>query len=118
MRAPVEKAVDWVIGKAVAGLKKVGGLFTGKGKGKNPDPSKDAAKGTAPGATPADPKAAGTPQPNAASPGADARTPEQKKADLDAGLAEANKFRSYAVARLCPPLRWTKPYRMVLGWLR
>ncbi|MDQ2808497.1 MAG: hypothetical protein M3Z04_16550 [Chloroflexota bacterium] len=47
MRAPVEKAVDWVIGKAVAGLKKVSGLFTGKGK--NPDPSKDAAKGTAPG---------------------------------------------------------------------
>ncbi|MDQ2807414.1 MAG: hypothetical protein M3Z04_10970 [Chloroflexota bacterium] len=82
--------MDWVIGKAVAGLKKVGGLFTGKGKGT--DPSKDAAKGTVPGSTPADPKAAGTPQPNAAQPGADARTPEQKKADLDAGVAEADKL--------------------------
>ncbi|MDQ2807423.1 MAG: hypothetical protein M3Z04_11015 [Chloroflexota bacterium] len=92
MRAPVEKAVDWVIGKAVAGLKKVGGLFTGKGKGKNPDPSKDAGKGTAPGGTPADPKAAGTPQPTAAQPGTDARTPEQKKADLDAGLLAADRL--------------------------
>ncbi|MDQ2807326.1 MAG: hypothetical protein M3Z04_10515, partial [Chloroflexota bacterium] len=92
VRAPVEKAVDWVIGKAVTGLKKVGGLFTGKGKNKGGDPSKDAAKGTAPGSTPADPKAAGTPQPNAAQPGADARTPEQKKADLDAGVAEADKL--------------------------
>ncbi len=78
MRAPVEKAVDWVIGKAVAGLKKVGGLFTGKGKNKGSDPSKDAAKGTA--------------QPNAAEPGPDARTPDQKKADLDAGVAEADKL--------------------------
>ncbi|MDQ2807416.1 MAG: DNA/RNA non-specific endonuclease [Chloroflexota bacterium] len=84
--------MDWVIGKAVAGLKKVGGLFTGKGKGKGTDPSKDAAKGTKPGSTPADPKAAGTPQPTAAQPGADARTMDQKKADLAAGLAEANKL--------------------------
>ena len=92
MRAPVEKAVDWVIGKAVAGLKKVGGLVPGKGKGKGTDPSKDAAKGTAPGRPPADPKQAGTPQPNAAQPGADARTADQKKADLDAGVAEADKL--------------------------
>ena len=92
VRAPVEKAVDWVIGKAVAGLKKVGGLVPGKGKGKGTDPSKDAAKGTAPGRPPADPKQAGTPQPNAAQPGADARTPAQKKADLEAGLADANKL--------------------------
>ncbi|MDQ2808505.1 MAG: hypothetical protein M3Z04_16590, partial [Chloroflexota bacterium] len=70
VRAPVEKAVDWVIGKAVAGLKKVGGLFTGKGKGQGSDPSKDAAKGTAPGT--------------------DTRTPEQKQQDLKAGLAAAN----------------------------
>ncbi|MDQ2808502.1 MAG: hypothetical protein M3Z04_16575 [Chloroflexota bacterium] len=90
MRAPVEKAVDWVIGKAVAGLKKVGGLFTGKGKSQGSGPSKDAAKGTAPGSTPADPKAAGTPQPNAAQPGADVRTMDQKQKDLNAGLAAAN----------------------------
>ncbi len=70
VRAPVEKAVDWVIGKAVAGLKKVGGLLTGKGKNKGSDPSKDAAKGTAPGT--------------------DTRTLEQKEQDLKAGLAAAN----------------------------
>ncbi len=59
---PGRKAVDWVIGKAVAGLKKVGGLFTGKGKGKNPDPSKDAAKGTAPGQNAAHDKGKGDTQ--------------------------------------------------------
>ncbi|MDQ2807411.1 MAG: hypothetical protein M3Z04_10955 [Chloroflexota bacterium] len=62
VRAPVEKAVDWVIGKAVAGLKKVGGLFTGKGKGKGSDPSKDAAKGTAPGQDAAQDKGKGDQQ--------------------------------------------------------
>ncbi len=89
VRAPVEKAVDWVIGKAVAGLKKVSDLFTGKGKGKGTDPSKDVAKGTAPGKDAAQDKGKGHPQ--------NATGPEQgsladKKATLKTAIAEANSL--------------------------